>query len=341
MRVLMVTAMYPSAERPGWGAFVKAQADAIREQGVEVDVFVIEGYKNWLKYFSAMARLFVLTLRKHYDVIHAHYGLCGIVARIQWWVPVVVSFCGDDLLGHPTRSGRRTPTSRIPVLLHQLLSLCVAKVIVKSQEMKDLVPRKDAVIIPNGVDLRSFRPIPREEAKARLGLAADARYVLFPYDPNLIRKCYPIVVEAVRSLKGEFPTLDLLVAYEKPQEVIPLYMNASDLFVLASYWEGSPNAVKEALACNLPVVSVDVGDVRDLIGWCEGCHICERTAADIAAKTALVLRSGRRIAGRERIAALYSADRDARQIVGIYEAIVGRNSKRLPASESSSSTAKD
>ena len=128
--------------------------------------------------------------------------------------------------------------------------------------------------------------------------------MLFPYNPAEERKRYDLIEAAVARARLEVPELEILQARGVPRARMPLYMNAADVLVLASLFEGSPNAVKEAMAVNLPVVTVDVGDTADLIGPTEGCYLVPRDAEAIAARIVVVCRRGTRTNGREWIARL-------------------------------------
>jgi glycosyltransferase involved in cell wall biosynthesis len=125
----------------------------------------------------------------------------------------------------------------------------------------------------------------------------------------------------VARARQAIPELEMLQVFGVPQSRMPLYMNAADLLVLASQFEGSPNAVKEALATNLPVVAVNVGDTAELIGQTEGCHLVSRNAGEIAAKIVEVCRKGMRTRGRDQIARL-SIENVAKQIVQVYSTVV-------------------
>lgn len=150
-----------------------------------------------------------------------------------------------------------------------------------------------------------------------LGLDEAKKYVLFPYNPGEARKRFDVVNLAVTLARERVPNLELLVARGLPQERIPLYMSAADVMVMASVSEGSPNAIKEAMATNLPVVSVDVGDVAEAVGSVEGCFLVPRDARDIAEKIIEVCLRGGRTHGREWIRRL-SQEVIARQIVSVY-----------------------
>ena len=321
LRVLVVTNLWPSETDPGYGSFVKAQMESLRPLGVDYDVVFIDGRRSRWNYLRAIPELRRRLAQNRYDLIHAHFGLSGWVARCQWRVPVVVSFMGDDVLGRPRRSGQITLYGRFLQASSWILARRVAAVIVKSREMKTRLDLDSAHVIPNGVDLNLFQPMEQAEARRALGLEAGKKFVLFPYDPAEVRKRYDLVEAAVSRARHEFPELEILHARGVPRERMPLYMNAADVLVLASLFEGSPNAVKEAMAVNLPVVTVEVGDTADLIGPTEGCYLVPRDAEAIAARIVEVCQRGARTAGREWIARL-SMERVARQIVDLYQTVV-------------------
>jgi glycosyltransferase involved in cell wall biosynthesis len=321
LRVLQVTCMYPREGDPSMGSFVKSQIDSLVSRGVEVDVLFIRGYKSRWNYLWSMFRVFRRCLQQRYDLVHAHYGLSGLVARAQFFSPVVVSYCGDDLYGHATEQGRPTRTSLFLVMLHKWLSHFVAAIIVKSKAMASLLPVSRAVVIPNGVDFDLFRPIDQKGCRERLGLDKNTRYVLFPYNPKRKRKNYPGVRKAVELLKGRLDRpVEVLVVHGKPNEYLPWYMNAADVMILASCWEGSPNAVKEAMACNLPVVSTAVGDVPELFHGLDGYLLCQATPEDMAERLESILRNPVRTRAREAIEHL-RLSRVAEKVLEVYRSI--------------------
>jgi glycosyltransferase involved in cell wall biosynthesis len=318
--------MYPSQTRPDWGTFVKSQVTSLRQKGVEVDLLVINGYKTKLAYVTAFFRIWWRCYSRSYHLVHAHYGLSGLVARAQLRFPVVLSFCGNDLYGAADPSGRPTFGSLFFVWLNKRLSPHVEGVIVKSEAMRRLLADVRATVIPNGVDFSLFRPLPRDECRLSLGLAKDRFYILFPYAPHRLRKNYSMVAHAVNLLNAESGDIgyELLSVSGRPAEDMPRYMNAADLLVIASFWEGSPNVVKEAMACNLRVVAADVGDVAEVIAGVAGCVLSDRTAEDLAAKIRAVLATPERTRGREAVKHLRS-ETIADRVIELYGSVLSRS----------------
>ncbi|HXJ91953.1 MAG TPA: glycosyltransferase [Terriglobia bacterium] len=321
-RVLVVTNLWPTKQDPGWGSFVQAQMESLRPHGVEYDVLFMNGRESYANYVKAVFELQRRLTETKYDLIHAHFGLSGLVARAQWRVPVVVSFMGDDVLGQFDREGRNSLVGLFYQLSSFALARCVSAVIVKSEQMKQRLRLSSGRVIPNGVNLDLFRPIDRGEARRVLGLDDRRKYVLFPYDPSVTRKRFDLLQEAVKLARAQLPELEILRVVGVPRPQMPLYFNAAEVLVLLSYGEGSPNAVKEAMAVNLPVITVDVGDSRDLIGRTEGCHLVSPRADEIAARIIDVCRRGTRTKGREWIAR-YSEETIAREVFDVYASVVG------------------
>lgn len=297
MRVLMVTLPLPRAEAPNSMSPLAYQIRSLRALGVEIGVCEVTG-KRKLKYVQAAPRFWDAV--PEYDLVHAHFGHCGWLARSQFRKPLVVSFMGSDLLGTPKEGGRIPWLSRMVVQANKRLARLVNAVIVKSDEMARVIAPITPRVIPNGVDLELFRPMDCAEARAALGLDPRRRYILFPGDPLNPRKAYPVAKAAVElAAQRTGQPLELLPLYPTPAERVPLVMNACDAQLLTSYAEGSPNVVKEAMACNLPVVAVDTGDVASLLAEVEGCLICRREPEDLADGLIAVLAWDSRTNGRQ------------------------------------------
>lgn len=264
LRVLAVTNMYPTSDDPSFGVFVASQMESVAALGHEVTIEFINGRAGSGAYGSAITGLRRLAGTGRFDLVHAHYGLTGFVAGFQP-LPLVVSFCGDDLLGTPDGRGGLTFRSRIIRGLSRNVARRAHEIICKSEGLRAALPRavdrERAHVIPNGVDLRRFHPGDRATARAALGVAPEETLVLFPHTPGERRKRFDLAEAAVELLRRHGRPVRLWVVHGQPQDRMPAYYQAANCLLLTSDWEGSPNVVKEALCCNCPVVAVDAGDV--------------------------------------------------------------------------------
>ena len=330
MKVLIVTAMYPTSKNPAFGSFVRTQSESLRRAGVTVEVLVLEGRFRKLIYPRGVFQLRRRLKEGSFDLVHAHYSYVGLVARTQWHVPVVVTYHGDDLLGTVDERGHTTPTSRLIATAGSKLAQYVDACIVQTQPMFDTIPKGTVFVIPHEVDFEVFKPTDRQHARAMLGLADDKQYLLFASNPTIPVKHFPLAQAVVRELTRRRPTVELLVVYKETQERLALYMSASDVLVFPSYQEGSPNIVKQAMACNLPIVATDVGDVRQTIGDCRGCYICAPSVDQFADRISQILLTCTRTDGRDHVRHLDSHT-VSRKVIAVYEAVMR---KRTAASSS-------
>jgi glycosyltransferase involved in cell wall biosynthesis len=319
--------MYPSAADPAYGTFVASQIASVRDAGVSVEVEFIDGRKDKAAYLRAIFRIGKLA-RTGFDAVHAHYGLTGVAASFHD-LPCVVTLYGDDLLGTPSRNGGITWGSRLGKLMTQLAVRRADELICMSMQMRDALPRQldrqRAHVIPNGVDLTKFSPGNRDEARALLGKNPGERLVLFPSTPTEVRKRLDLASQAMESLSELGIAATLWIVSGVRHDELPPYYRAADCLLLTSDWEGSPNVVKEALCCDLPVVSVDAGDVRTWIPMAEGSRLVERDAGVIARALRDVLIGRRRVDGTT-VRAHVDLRRIGHQVVSVYkEAIVKRH----------------
>ena len=288
MRLLVVTNLYPTPEDMSFGTFVSEQVLALRERDVEVDVLFVNGRKNRLNYLWGPLRLWKMMLSKKYDLIHAHYVFAGVIGRCQLTTPLVQSFHGaGEMEGWQGWLCKR-------------LSAFVDGATVTSKRHHADLGMEAARVVPCGADMELFRPMPKDECRRRLGLSMDDKLPLFA-GAQRPEKRVPLIKDSVALVTQDDPRVRLLLASGIPHDEIPIWMNAADCLVLASDWEGSPVVIKEAMACNLPVVTVDVGDTAEVIEGVEGCWLAEQTAADLAAKIRLALAFDGTCGGRDAI----------------------------------------
>jgi glycosyltransferase involved in cell wall biosynthesis len=265
IKVLFVTNMYPHAEDPASGTFVMQQVQQLRKMGHRVDVLHFLGYRSRMNYLKAAFNVLSRTRECHYDLVHAHYGLSGLPALfVRGKIPLVVTLHGSDTL-----------IGVVQPLISRGVCWLADGVIVVSRGIQKKIP---GTVIPCGIDLAFFKPHDRAEARHRLGLSMTRRYVLFPFDPKRTIKRYDLARDACERLTDR--NIELLVVSGVSNDEMPWYYSAADVMLLCSYSEGSPTSVKEALACNLPVVSVNVGDVAEIMAGIQGCVIAPTNDAE-------------------------------------------------------------
>lgn len=282
MRVLVVTSYNNGAVAP----FVTEQVDALRRAGVDCDYYLVQG-KGLRGYLRNRAPLMDKIRSFQPDLVHAHYGLCGLLANLQRQVPVVTTFHGSDV------NRRRLRTlSRLACRL-SAHSLFVTELLRKKMGSR----RSNSTVLPCGVDTKLFKPCDRQTARRQLLLPEEQPLVLFAGNYADPAKDVALARAALQHL----PQVRLIEPRGYSREQMVLLFSAVDLLLLTSRSEGSPQVVKEALACNCPVVSVDVGDVRQRIAGIEGCAIAPRRPEAIANSIATVLLRQRCTEGRQRI----------------------------------------
>lgn len=325
MRVLYVTNMWPDDRRPWYGSFVHSQARSLEPLGIELDVLYVPGYvSNW-EYLRGAVRALARNLQL-YDVVHAHYGHSAIVARMNLRAPLVVSYCGDDLLGtsDPVCPARKTPRSIGLAVAFAQVAWVASATITKSEEMERRLPRARWArnhVIPNGVDLDFFTPTDRREARRRLGWDPDEKAALFVGNPALTVKNHAFAEAACALAARRCPQVRLRVAWAIPPEDIPVWMSAADALVFPSWSEGSPNAVKEAMACELPVVATPVGDIPERLLGIPGCHVLPPDEGCFVDALLEALHHGRCPEARAAVGEL-SLMHVAKRVVHVYESVV-------------------
>ncbi len=331
IRVLVVTGIYPTEQLPHLGTFIKSQVDSLIAAGLEVEVIHPKPGPVLLRYAVATMQVILKTLTGHFDVVHGHYGQWALIARMQWTTPTVISFLGTDVQGWTRAGGRSSKKEALITSISRWLCHRVDAVIVKSEGMKksaQITSKDNIFVIPNGVDFELFRPIPRSEARAALGWDQDRYYILFGNDPKKPVKDFPLAKAAVECLRARGVSAELIVASGLPQSKLVWYLNASNALILSSVSEGSPNIVKEAMVCNVPIVSTNVGDVFQVIGRTRGCSVCPHDPDALAAALREALRHVEPTTGRIDIAHL---DRSAvaMQVIAVYEKVISKRRQSI------------
>jgi len=288
--------------------FIKSQGESLIKEGIDLEYFTVNG-KGIKGYLNSIKPLRKYLKTNKFDIIHAHYGLIGLLCLITFTkTPIVLSVMGDDAYGDFDIKGRRIKSSYLGMFLTQIALIFVKNIIVKSKNiLKVIIYKKKSFIIANGVNFEIFKPSSTELEKNK---------ILFLADINVERKNYKLLHDAIQLMNES--EVEYINPYPIKHNEFPVYLNQSSVFVLTSYNEGSPNVIKEAMACNIPVVSTDVGDVKEVISNTEGCYITSFEPEDVADKISNALTFGKRTTGRKDIKHL-EARVVARKIINIYK----------------------
>jgi glycosyltransferase involved in cell wall biosynthesis len=236
---------------------------------------------------------------------------------------LVISFCGEDLLGAPRQSGN-TLKSSIEMKMFRQLPRFADATITKSEEMELALPaslRERNTVLPNGVDMSMFQPRPQEQARRELGWDLDGKVALFLGDPSDPRKRVELAREAMQTVCARMPEARLEIGFGLEPSMVPTLMNAADCMVFPSRSEGSPNAVKEAMASALPIVATPVGDIPERFRGVEGCFMREPDPGEFADALLQALRFGRAQAAREAVREV-SMESIATRLRRLYEGVI-------------------
>lgn len=274
--------MYPSAEHPALGRFVADQVEALRGlDGVSVEVHAFDGGSP-LAYARAAAVARRRYAGRRFDVVHAHFGLSAWPALAVSGAAHAVTLHGTDL-SHPR--SRPITVAALPWL--DLIGVASAEL---GWQVPSWAARAGVQVLPCGVDLSRFEPIPRAEARARLGLDPGGAYVLFPSDPtrpekrfDLARRLVAVLPAGGSAAPAGDPRVQLLSLGDVAPERVPLYVNAANAVVIPSDREGFGLACLEALACDVPVLSTPHGIAPEAVAGIRGC-LCAEFAPDVWAE---------------------------------------------------------
>lgn len=267
MRVLFVSS---GNSKNGISSLVFEQGESLRSLGYEIDYYLVKG-KGLKGYLSNLISLRKKYKLGNYDIVHAHNIFCGFLCGIAFLKPLVVSLMGWNVQIFYLKY-------LIYIFNYLLWDVCI----VKSQSMQLALKKMQVEIIPNGVDINAFKPMNGKIAKEYLNWDVNKKHFLFPADPSTEIKNFPLCEQAIGILSNDDFVLHTLGGVARKD--MPYYYNASDVVIFTSKGEGSPNVIKEAMACNCKIVSVGVGDVPERFLGVKGCFICQYQAYDVAHK---------------------------------------------------------
>lgn len=316
MKILHITNNYPSSKYPVFGIFVKEQIESISNKGITNSVFIIEGReKGKVNYLLSSIKIFNL-LRKHkFDLIHCHHAFSAlslIISQLYRQNKVLVSYQNDPL----NENGN---------YLFRFILKKVDCIILKNNSI--LIDNKKILYQPNGVNINLFNILEKNKCKTILNLNENKRYILF-VSSNFIRqqKRYDKFCEVLNILKNKYRLTDIeeLLLINTNRHIVPYFFNAASLHLLTSDYEGSPNSVKEAMACNTPVVSTNVGNVVELLEDVNGSYVAYTNSVEELAELAFKAlenpfnNNGRQVLIEKKL----DIDSVANNIISIYKKIL-------------------
>lgn len=312
MKVLFVSSGNSGRISP----IVNSQGKSLEELGISISYFLIQG-KGLRGYLKNIPKLKRHLRKNNYDVVHAHYSLTAYVSSMANTKQIVVSLMGSDVKGN----------SSVNYILKFFCNNVWNAVIVKSNDMKKSLGYDNSHIIPNGVDINKFRPTDTIEAKNELSWDNQKIHLLFAANPDREVKNFNLFEQSVYKLRKSYKNLVIKYLRDVDMDKVPMYMNASDVVCLSSKWEGSPNVIKEAMACNRPVVSTDVGDVKWLFGDTDGHFINREQSIDEYSKELFKAISYSKVddrtIGRQRIKDLgLTSGKVANKISKVYSSVI-------------------
>jgi glycosyltransferase involved in cell wall biosynthesis len=303
----------------GVSSFVYEQTMALREIGIEVEIFPIIG-KGIPGYLKAVYKLNKFLKGKKFDIIHGHYLLAALVTILQFKIPVVATFIGSDI---------NIPKYRV---LSKLTVFKRAKSLIFVSEKLQKVTgcKSKSHVVQYGLVLNKFYPVDKQVARKHLQWSEYEIYIFFASSFDRIEKNAHLAFDAIKILKKKGIKCNLIEFLNIKAEDLNFYYNASDLFLLTSINEGSPQSIKEALACNCPIVATDVGDIKWIFGDTDGCNLTSFEALDIAEKIIEAIEFAKqngRTNGRKRIIELgLDSETVARKLISVYNKVLNLES---------------
>lgn len=340
LRVLVFTNTYPSKQHTVIGLWLLEQVRSLRQKGVECDVIHINPEETYMNYLRGLREL-VKRIRSHRcDIIHTHHTYTVYLAYLARLlaarsIPIVFTCHEQQLLerkgtGFYGGSHRRTHAYsplrflRYSPFLRRLAASMADSVIFVSRELVERVsPSVPTELIQCGIDLDSFRPLDQEGCRRQLGLSPDTTVIFFPGDVRKKHKRFELAQETFTILRRRLTgDVTMLAGGDIPLEQMPLYYNAADVVLQTALAEASPTIIKEALACEVPVVSTDCGDTRDMLQGIPYCFVCEDNANALADHVQVAL-AHRAVGGRERIRERrLSLDQIADRVIEVYSRVL-------------------
>ncbi len=306
MKILIVA----NNKRGRFSPFVVEQVEALRQLGVEIEYFGVS--KKGIKYLMCLPALKRKIKSYKPDLVHAHFGLSGLLANLQRLVPVVTTFHGSDI----HTGGWLLKLSKIAMKL-SAYSIFASHYLYHSE-----FKCKNYIIQSCGLDMETIKPTDFKRAREYFGWDLDGKYVLFSSAFSNRIKNYPLAKAAVDKLDN----VNLVELNGYTREEVSLLMNGCDCLLMTSFREAGPLVVKEAMACNKPIVTVDVGDAKWVVGDTEGCFISSYDVDECSEKVIKSIEYSKEYGhtnGRERIIELGLDNKNVAQVIKkVYDSVI-------------------
>ncbi len=337
--------------------FIEEQVVALEAHGVQIIRYGVTGHgiMGYLRELPALCRLI---RAERPDIVHAHYGLSGLLANLQRLVPVVTTYHGSDInLPHILRLSKIAmhlsahnifvSARNVALALGEAQAQCkVESVKCKGEENSKAettastqpegrlhhTPYTKHTLLPCGVNI----PKPWSEMQnqrveqltlnqwVQSILSKDVTNVLFAGAFDNAVKDASLAKAVINELAIEGVKVELIELKGYNRDQVNALMYNCDALLLTSKTEGSPQVIKEAMACGCPIVSVDVGDVAERVSGVEGCYVVRtREPKDIAEALQKALAYEGKTNGRERILEMgLSNEQVVEQLIAIYQSLV-------------------
>jgi teichuronic acid biosynthesis glycosyltransferase TuaC len=286
LKILFISPYYPTVDNPYDAPFMKRSVDALKiEEDLDVDFYHFKAKRKISNYLKGRNEIKKILARKQYDVIHLNWGQSIVILPFNLTERLVVTFRGGDILGIINKYGIKSwvslPTKLISKYAAKRADACIC---VSSEIKEKLNQHHKSIIIPSGVKKKLFPKLKKAEARQKLGIALDSIVLLFVGNPKNARKRYELATKLVAEIKITHHRIELITVWKKEPQKVYDYMYAADYLLQVSLQEGSPNVVKEALMCNLRVISTPVGDTKERITHLPGCVVSNSFEYEVVLK---------------------------------------------------------